>query len=84
MNAIKEARHIIRSEPESEAARTLAHLAVSLESEADFPLTSLYALDLKTFGLAMKILDEWRLDRYYAQKGKLLNMSQQLNIQAVH
>lgn len=84
MNAIKEARHIIKSEPESEAARALAHLVVSLESEADFPLASLYGLDLTTFGLAMKILTEWRLDRYYAQKGKLLDMSQQLSIQAAH
>lgn len=84
MNAIKEARHIVKSEPESEAARTLARLVVALESEAEFPLASLYALDLKTFGLAMKILDEWRLDRYYAQKGMLLNVSQQLNTQAAH
>lgn len=84
MNAIKEARHIVKSEPDSEAARTLARLVVALESEAEFPLASLYALDLKTFGLAMKILDEWRLDRYYAQKGMLLYGSQQLNTQAAH
>jgi|GEM_PF-4087088 len=30
---------------------------------------SLYALNLETFSLAMEILKEWRLDRYYAQKG---------------
>ena len=84
MNAIKEARHIVKTEPDSETARTLAHLVIALESEAEVPLASLYALDLKTFGLAMKILNEWRLDRYYAHKGKLLNVSHQLNTQAAH
>ena len=83
MNALKQARHIVETEPDSEAARALAHLMVALESEADFPLASLYALDLETFSLAMKILDEWRLGRYYPQKGKLLDMAQQLNVQAL-
>ena len=83
MNALKQARHIVETEPDSEAARALARLVVALESDADFPLASLYALYLETFSLTMKILDEWRLGRYYAQKGKLLDMAQQLNAQTV-
>lgn len=79
MNAIKEARQIITSAPNSDAARALARLVLALETEGEFPLASLYALDLKTFDLAIDILSEWRLDRYYAQKGKLLDVSYQVH-----
>ncbi|QNK67247.1 hypothetical protein [Variovorax sp. PAMC26660] len=84
MNAIKEARRIITTDPNSEESRTLAGLVLALESEADFPLANLYALDLETFSLAMEILKEWRLDRYYARKGKLLDVSYQVNVLASH
>ena len=84
MNAIKEARRIITADPNTEESRTLARLVLALESEVDFPLASLYALNLKTFSLAMEILKEWRLDRYYAQKGKLLDVSYQVSVLAAH
>ena len=84
MNAIKDARRIITADPSSEESKTLARLVLALESEVDFPLTSLYALKLGTFSLAMDILKEWRLDRYYAQKGKLLDVSYQVNVMASH
>lgn len=84
MNAIKEARRIITADPSNEGSRTLASLVLALESEVDFPLASLYALNLETFSLAMEILKEWRLDRYYAQKGKLLDVSYQVNVMAAH
>lgn len=84
MNAIKEARRIITTDPDSEKSRTLARLVLALESEVDFPLASLYALNLEMFSLAMQILKEWRLDRYYAKKGKLLDVSYQVNALASH
>ncbi|WP_454914390.1 hypothetical protein [Variovorax gossypii] len=84
MNAIKEARQIITSDPNGEDAKTLARLVLALESESDFPLSSLYALDLDTFRIAIEILKEWRLDRYHARKGKLLDVSYQANILAAH
>ncbi|WP_447778322.1 hypothetical protein [Variovorax boronicumulans] len=84
MNAIKEARRIITADPNSEESRTLARLVLALESEADFPLAKLYALNLEMFSLVMEILKEWRLDRYYAQKGKLLDVSYQVNALASH
>lgn len=84
MNAIKEARRIITADPSAEESRTLARLVLALESEADFPLASLYALNLETFSLAMEILKEWRLDRYYARKGKLLDVSYQVSVLASH
>ncbi|MDQ0017395.1 hypothetical protein J2W23_005808 [Variovorax boronicumulans] len=65
-------------------AKTLARLVLALEAEADFPLANLYGLELSTFDLALDILKEWRLDRYYARKGKLLDVSYQVNVQASH
>lgn len=77
MNAIKKARKIITAEPSSETALVLARLVLALESNAEFSFSSLYALDLEAFDLAIDILKEWRLDRYYAGKVKLLDVSYQ-------
>ncbi|HEY2256106.1 MAG TPA: hypothetical protein VGI11_10750 [Variovorax sp.] len=84
MNAIKSARKTIMADPSSPAARTLAQLVLALESETDFPLPALYALDLRTFEMAMAMLREWRLDRYYARKGRLLDVSYQANAMSAH
>lgn len=84
MNAIKEARQIITADPNSEESLTLARLVLALESETEFPLGNLYALSLDSFGLAMEILKDWRLDRYYARKGKLLDVSYQAHVLAAH
>ena len=78
MNAIKEAQRYIAKDPGSEAARTLALLVLSLESKEPFPLDKLYEMDLDRFELALEILKEWRLDRYYAGKSKLYDLSLQL------
>jgi len=43
----------------------------------DFPIADIYELDLDRFNLAMEILQEWRLDRYYAGKAKLFDISMQ-------
>lgn len=78
MNAIKEARRFIEKNPEDASARTLARLVLSLESDHAFELASLYQLDYDAFNLAIDILREWRLDRYYAGKAKLFDLSLQL------
>lgn len=75
MIAIKEARRLIAFNPYAEWSQTLADLVVALEREKPFQLDRLYALDLETFELATKMIEEWRLDRYYAKKGKLLDLS---------
>ena len=51
---------------------------LALESERSFELITLYSLDYKSFELAMDILKEWRLDRYYASKSKLFDLSLQV------
>lgn len=78
MLAIKKARKLIESKPTDEASVTLADLVLALETEQSYPLHRLYDLDYKRFELAMEILAEWRLDRYYASKLKLIDASNQI------
>jgi hypothetical protein len=78
MNAIKVARRFIETDPANESAKILAQLVLALESERSFELVTLYNLDYKSFELAMDILKEWRLDRYYASKSKLFDLSLQV------
>jgi 2-methylcitrate dehydratase PrpD len=75
MIAIKEARHLIAFNPYTEWSKTLADLVVALERDKPFELDRLYAMDLETFELATRIIEEWRLDRYYANKSKLVDLS---------
>lgn len=79
MNAIKEARRFIERNPEDPSARTLTSLVLALETDRSFELAALYKLDYKAFNLAMDVLRDWRLDRYYAGKAKLFDLSFQLN-----
>jgi hypothetical protein len=78
MNAIKAARRFIETDSSNESAKILARLVLALESERSFELVTLYDLDYKSFQLAIDILKEWRLDRYYASKSKLFDLSLQV------
>lgn len=78
MRALKQARKLIEKKPESPAAQELSTLVVALESETPFALQSLYQLDYDDFELALDVLKEWRLDRYYSSKVRLLDLSVQL------
>lgn len=79
MLAIKKARKLIENKPTDDASRVLADLVVALETDQSFLLSRLYALDYKRFELGMEILAEWRLDRYYASKLRLIDASTQLS-----
>ncbi|MGO4395473.1 hypothetical protein AB4Z46_29370 [Variovorax sp. M-6] len=70
MNAIHRARRFIERNPNEQSAAVLAQLVLALESERSFELASLYELDFDMFELAVEILKEWRLDRYYAGKAQ--------------
>lgn len=78
MNAIKEAKKRITREPFTPAAKTFADLVLSLESSTPFQLERLYDLGLDDFDLALQVLKQWRLDRYYAGKAKLYDFALQL------
>ncbi|MBN8749854.1 MAG: hypothetical protein J0I65_20390 [Variovorax sp.] len=79
MNALREARRKMQSSPDSEGSRTLSRLVIALESGEAFPLEELYALDFNEFELAINVMKEWRLDRHYAKKLKLFDVSTQVN-----
>jgi hypothetical protein len=79
LNAIKEAKKLIAKDPFKESAKTLADLVLSLDSREPFHLERLYGLDLDDFDLAVQIVKEWRLDRYYAGKAKLYDFALQAN-----
>lgn len=78
MNAIKKTRKLIQTNPTSESAQTLARLVRALESDEKFALADLYKLGYDEFNIAIDVLKEWRLDRYYMGKAKLHDMSVQL------
>lgn len=75
MRALKKTRKLMEQRPEKPAARVLADLVLALESEAPFQLSKIYQLDYEDFDLAIELLREWRLDRYYSSKAMLLDVS---------
>ena len=77
MNAIRKARRIIEADPTSDRARTLSALVLALESAQPVVLDDIYRLDVDSFDLAIQVLKEWRLDRYYMGKAKLFDISWQ-------
>lgn len=78
MRAIKEARKLIQKHPDVPACEILARLVLSLENESNFRLSDIYKLDQNTFSLAVRVVTEWRLDRYYEGKAKLFDVSYQI------
>jgi len=82
MLAIKKARKLIEANPSDPAAQIIAALVLALESETTISVSQLYKLDDKRFELALEILNEWRLDRHYASKLRLLDSSSM--VQSLH
>lgn len=78
MQIIKEARRFVETNPTNPSAQILARLVLALESESDFAITDIYKLDFDRFQMALKILEEWRIDRYFAGKAKLFDISLQV------
>ena len=78
MLAIKKARKLIEASPDDQASQIIAAVVLALESETTISVQQLYQLDDKRFELVMEILGEWRLDRHYASKMRLLSSSNQL------
>lgn len=77
MLAIKKARKFIQANPDDPSSQMLSSLVLALESSGSIAVRPLYDLDHDMFELALEILSEWRLDRYYASKLRLLDVSAQ-------
>ena len=84
MRAIKKVRQQIVSKPNSASAKIFSNLILSLESDCSFTLRELYELSLTDFELAITLLEEWRLDRYYIGKAKAFDVAYQANDQSHH
>lgn len=81
MRALKKARKLIEKHHGKPSADIVSRLVLALESDTPFPLSDLYKLDYDDFGLAMEVMAEWRLDRYYTSKAVLLDLSMQVSLQ---
>ena len=57
--------------------RIFSRLITSLAEEADFSLKEVYELNSNEFELAIEVLEEWRLDRFYMGKAKVFDVAQQ-------
>lgn len=79
MNSIKTVQKLIQRNPDSEEERALSDLLVALESNSHIEIAKLYGLKLDNFDLALKVLQEWRLARYYPGKGNRIDLSTQVN-----
>ncbi len=73
MNNIKKVAKYVAKHPEASPTATLLELAVALETGSGFSFTKLYELDHHEFVLAMGMIDDWRLDRHYMSKLRLLD-----------
>ena len=79
MLGIKKARKFIEANPDHPSSAVLSELVVALESESPMAITNLYKLGYDEFKLALELLEEWRLGRYYTSKVGLLDLSVQLS-----
>jgi hypothetical protein len=70
--AIKQVRKRIERDPKDPQSLILKQLILSLQNNEPFELGLLYELEPELFDFAFQIMKEWRLDRHYAKKQKLL------------
>ena len=75
MNAIKAIRKQMERNPDAPSSKALARLVAALAEEKSYPLAELYSMDYDTFEMAMELLRDWRVDRYYAARLKLFDFA---------
>lgn len=68
MLSIHKAKLLIQQDPSSHVAQVFSALTLALESESEFLLGRLYSLGYEEFHLAVSVIKEWQLDRYYLGK----------------
>jgi hypothetical protein len=71
VKAIHDIRRYLSDHSESPSAQVLSRLPATLSKEESLPLSELYALDWESFELAIDLLRDWRIDRYYADRTNL-------------
>ena len=73
MNAIKAIRKHLEKHPDAPSSKALARLVAALAEEKTYSLAELYEMDYQAFEMALELLKDWRLDRYYAARLKLFD-----------
>ncbi len=76
MNAIKKVRKYLLANPKSDDSQILSRLVAALGDDVPYTLSDLYKLEYDAFELAIALLEDWRLDRYYASRMKLFDAAQ--------
>jgi hypothetical protein len=77
MRAIKKVKRFIEHSPESTTGLVYSRLILSLEAEEIFPINELYKLNADDFELALELMKDWRIDRFYIGKAKAFDMATQ-------
>jgi hypothetical protein len=75
MNAIKSIRKHLEKHPDAPSSKALARLVAALAEERTYSLAELYEMDYQAFEMALDLLKDWRLDRYYAARLKLFDFA---------
>lgn len=70
MSSVQFAKNLINEDPNSQFAKVLENLVLSLESEKCFDLQKLYDLSRSEFDTAIEIMKDWRISRYYLGNAK--------------
>jgi hypothetical protein len=83
MRAIKQAKKLIEQNANSAVGLTFSKLILSLESDIEFSLRDLYSLDTAEFDLAIEVLRDWRIDRFYIGKAKAFDTATHAHILSV-
>jgi hypothetical protein len=73
MNNIKKVAKYVATRPEASESKALLALAVALETNDAYKLGALYDLNHDAFKMALGMIDDWRLDRHYLSKLRLLD-----------
>lgn len=67
MKAIEDIRRYLNDHAGTPDAEILARLPATLQKEETLSLSHLYLLDWDSFELAIELMRDWRIDRYYAE-----------------
>ncbi len=71
VKAIHDIRRYLNDHSDSPSAQVLSRLPATLSKEESLALSELYALDWESFELAIELMRDWRIDRYYADRTNL-------------
>jgi hypothetical protein len=76
VNAIKKAAKYIYKNPDTPGADVLTSLARAIETNEPYALGPLFDLHHEEFQLALGMIKDWRVDRHYLSKLRMLELGE--------